>query len=137
MAHNIRIKGDQIEVALRQVLNSYSANVTGKINQATEAAAKKLVKITKQTAPNRTGKYRRAIDAKLLEKRAVGDVWIWYAKEPRHRLTHLLVHGHKIRGAKRKKERTKADPFLNKAIAEVEPEYIAAITKAAEEANAE
>ena len=137
MAKSIRIKGDEVEIAVRKVLENYGANVTEKVNIATEDAAKKLVKLTKQTAPMRSGKYRKAIDCKLKEKRAIGDVWIWYAKPPRHRLTHLLVFGHKIKGRKRKKERTAPNSFLWDAIAKVEPEYVAAITKAAEEANTE
>ena len=51
---------------------------------------------------------------------------IWYVKAPDHRLTHLLVHGHATRNG----GRTKPDPFLHNALADVLPEYEKAVEEA-------
>ena len=52
--------------------------------------------------------------------------FVWHVKAPDYRLTHLLVHGH----ATKTGGRTKADPFLHKALDVVLPEYEQAVKEA-------
>lgn len=127
MAKGIRIKGSEIRIALGRTLNDYRESTINGANKAAEAAARKLVSITQTNAPARTGKYRRGIACKELERRPFGNIWVWYVKPPDHRLTHLLVHGHAKRGG----GRTRANPFLDNAVDQVQPEFEAAIEKAA------
>ena len=89
------------------------------IDAAGDKAVKALVKQTKATAPKDRGEFRKAISGKRLEKTDRGSTFVWFARAPFHRLTHLLVHGHATKDG----GRTKADPFLKNALDEVLPEY--------------
>jgi hypothetical protein len=105
--------------ALQQELESYSKSLTERVNEAGQAAIKKLKKLTKSTAPKASGSYRKNI-AVTERTNAVGvKTFVWYVKKPDHRLTHLLVHGHATRNG----GRTKSDPFLKNALDAVLPEY--------------
>ena len=113
------IKPTDLGEAIAQELTLYHRRVITGVNDAGEKAAKALVKKTKATAPKRSGDFRKAITYKA-EPAPSGDTkYIWGAKSPLHRLTHLLVKGHaKVTGG-----RVDGDPFLENALAEVLPEY--------------
>lgn len=113
------IKPDQLSGAIAKELGIYHEQITTRVNACSEAAVKELVKKTKATAPKKSGAFRKAIASKLLKRSAGGDTYVWYVKAPKHRLTHLLVHGH----AKQNGGRVKGNPFLSDALAEVLPEY--------------
>jgi hypothetical protein len=114
------IKSADIGKALEQELTTYHKNVVDRVNLASENAVKALVKKTKATAPKKSGAFRRAITYKEEVNRVSGDKrFIWGARSPFSRLTHLLVHGHaKVNGG-----RVPGDPFLKNALDEVLPEY--------------
>ena len=112
--------------AIAEELTIYSQAVTEEVNRLSEEAVKTLVKKTKATAPEASGSFKRNIASKLLEKGDRGDTFVWYVRDPDHRLTHLLVHGH----ATRRGGRTKANPFLQNALDEVLPDYERAIEEA-------
>lgn len=114
------IKPEDLGAAIQEELTTYHRRVITGVNAAGEKAAKALVKKTKATAPKESGAFRRAITYKASERFAGGDkVFIWGAKDPHHRLTHLLVNGHaKVNGG-----RVPGDPFLENALNEVLPEY--------------
>lgn len=114
------VKPGDMHIAIRTTLDEYNAEVIVKIDAASKKAVENLVKKTKATAPVGTrGKFRKNISSKRLAKTPNGSTHVWYVKAPEHRLTHLLVHGHaKVNGG-----RTRADPFLANALAEVLPEY--------------
>ena len=118
MANTIR--ATDLGAAIEQELTTYHREVIDRVNLAGEEAAKTLVKKTKATAPKKTGAFRKAIAYKTETNPASGDKrFIWGAKTPHHRLTHLLVHGHaKVNGG-----RVDGDPFLQNALDEVLPEY--------------
>lgn len=98
----------------------YHQEVVEKVDQIGEASVKELVKLTRATAPvGERGDYRKSITSKRLVKKKTGSTYVWYAKSPNHRLTHLLVHGHETRDG----GRTKADPFLQNALDSVLPDY--------------
>lgn len=126
MAKRFRISGDELSVAVNTILTEYNDRTVDRVNAAAEKAVKRLVKITQETAPKRTGLYRKKIACELREKKPTGETWVWYVKPPRHRVTHLLVHGHAKRGG----GRTRSDPFLKNAIAQVEPEFNEAVEAA-------
>lgn len=121
------IKAEGLADAIEQQLTIYHEGVVERLDAAGDAAIKKLVKLTKSTAPEGARKsYKRHIASKLLKRDKRGSTYVWYVKPPDHRLTHLLVHGHATKNG----GRTKASPFLSNALDVVLPEY----EKAAEEA---
>lgn len=118
------IKPDQLADVLQQELALYSKEVTEGVNDKGREAMKKLVKLTKATAPEgERGKFKKAIAMKEEDAGHGSKKFLWYVKAPEHRLTHLLVRGH----AKKDGGRTKADPFLANALAAVLPEYEQAV----------
>lgn len=114
------IKPEDLGAAIDQELALYHKDVVKRVNAAGEKAVKALVKITKATAPQRTGGFRESIASTTQTNPATGDKKsIWHVKAPHYRITHLLVHGHaKVDGG-----RVAGDPFLEKAVAEVLPQY--------------
>lgn len=122
------VKPTDLGGAIEQELTLYHRNVIDRVNLAGEETAKALVRKTKSTAPKRSGAFRRAIAYKTETKKASGDkLFIWGAKAPHHRLTHLLVKGH----AKQNGGRVPGDPFLKNALDEVLPAYEDAVKEAA------
>lgn len=123
-----KIKPADLGKAIQQELTVYHSRVVERLDVATEAAAKELVKRTKKTAPKgaRRGKYRRAITYSLSKRSLNGSTYVWHVKAPEHRLTHLLVHGHATRNGKR----TKSNSFLADAVDAVLPEYERAVEEA-------
>lgn len=103
---------------LRGLLTLYAENVTEAVDAAGAEAIKKLVKLTRASAPVRTGGYYKAITSKTI-KRPSGNLYIWGAGSRYGRLTHLLVKGHPTGNG----GRTDGDPFLANALEEVLPEY--------------
>ena len=121
------IKPEDLTEAVANELKTYHRDLLNKVNQAGDEAVKALVKKTKATAPKSTGAFRRALTSKEEVNRATGDKrFIWGAKAPHYRLTHLLVHGH----AKADGGRVKGDPFLENALKEVLPAYENAVEEA-------
>lgn len=119
---------DKLGQAIQRELTIYSENLTDSVNTAGDQAIKKLVKLTKTTAPvGVRGTFKKNIASK--EEQAVSGMkkYVWYVKAPDYRLTHLLVHGHAtVTGG-----RTKANPFLKNALDEVLPEYEKSVEEAA------
>lgn len=106
--------------AIEQELTLYAEDVQEGVEAAAQASMKKLVKLTRATAPvGARGSFRKNITS-TKKKRGPRDVQqIWHVKAPDARLTHLLVHGHATKDG----GRTKADPFLQNALDQVLPEY--------------
>ena len=116
------VRPDELGAALAEELTIYGEAITEAVDLASEQAAKFLVEITRATAPvGRRGSYRRHISYKELTGKSStrGKTFAWYVKPPDHRLTHLLVNGHATKNG----GRTKADPFLRKALDQVLPSY--------------
>lgn len=126
-----RVTIADLDVELRQTLTVYHQDVNEAIDQASEKAVKDLAKRTKATAPQRSGSFRKHISSKLLKKNSNGSTYVWYVKSPDHRLTHLLIKGHATRDG----GRTRANPFLQNALAETLPEYEKAIKEAIQNGN--
>lgn len=115
-----RITSANLAAAIAAELNSYHEDVNKAIDAKSEEAAKKLVKLTRATAPvGNRGSFKKNITSKQTEKTLNGSTYTWYVRPPDHRLTHLLVHGHATRDG----GRTKGDPFLQNALDQVLPAY--------------
>ena len=113
--------------AISQTLTLYHKEVNEAIDACSKKAAADLAKKTRATAPKGArGSFRKNISSKLLKKNRNGSTYVWFVKAPDHRLTHLLVKGHATRDG----ERTKANPFLQKAWDEVRPDYEKSIEEA-------
>jgi hypothetical protein len=115
-----RLKPGDLAGVIEQELTLYHRGIVESVDKAGDSAIKKLVKLTKSTAPKGARKsFRKNIAGKLLRKDQNGSTYVWYVKPPDHRLTHLLVHGHATKNG----GRTKADPFLKNAVDQVLPEF--------------
>ena len=114
------IKPADLSKALAEQLTLYHEDVVEELNAAGEKAVKKLVSLTKKTAPKRSGNFSKSITYTAEDEQATGNkTYTWGAKAPHHRLVHLLVHGHQ----KADGGRVDGDPFLSKALDVVLPEY--------------
>lgn len=120
------IKPANLADVIQQELTLYTEGVTERVNEAGKASAEKLRKMTKASAPVVTGSFRKNIAVKEVDAGHGMKKYIWHVKAPDYRLTHLLVHGH----ATKTGGRTKADPFLHKALDVVLPEYEQAVKEA-------
>ena len=105
---------------ISSMVEEYCDELCERVDAAGERAAKKLVKLTKKSAPVRLGKFYKAITY-VVKQNPVSRCkeFIWGAKSPEHRKTHLLVNGHETANG----ERVPGDPFLENALAVVIPEY--------------
>ena len=117
------IKPADLGEAIYQELTTYHKDVLDRVNKAGETAVKALVRRTKDAAPVKSGAFRKAITYKVEERPGGDKRFVWGAKAPHYRLTHLLVHGHAKAGG----GRVKGDPFLANALDEVLPAYETAV----------
>lgn len=105
--------------ALREQLGLLHADIVERVDAEGEKSIKQLVKLTKASVPTRHGDFKRAITYKVVPNPTGCKQFVWGARAPLHRLTHLLVHGHqKVNGG-----RVDGDPFLEKSLDTVLPEY--------------
>lgn len=116
-----KISIDDFAKNLRQNLTIYEKEVNNVVNSNGLKSIKKLVKLTKATAPvgKRKGRYKRNITySERFVKRGLKK-YTWHVKSPDYRLTHLLANGHVTRNG----GRSKANPFLKNAVDTVISEY--------------
>lgn len=131
MAKSITPK--DLGAAIEQELTIYAKEVQEKVDAVGRKSIKKLVKLTQETAPigeRSGGNFVTSISSKEV-KGVRGSRFIWHVKAPNHRLTHLLVHGHATKDG----GRTKANPFLKKALDTILPEYEKGIEEAVKNDN--
>ena len=121
------IKPQGLAEALEQELTIYHNSVVEMMDAAGDEAIKKLVKLTKASAPvGKRGSYKRRIAGRRLWKSKRGSAHAWFVKAPDYRLTHLLIRPHPTPNG----GQTKGDPFLKNAVDQVLPEYEAAVKEA-------
>lgn len=124
MANAINIGDLAAEIA--NTLSGYTENVAEGVKVAVDETMKELVADTKKDAPERSGRYKKAIASKVrfednYEKRVT-----WYVKKPFYALSHLLEKGHAKRGGGRVKayphienNREKAEARFTERVKEV------------------
>ena len=127
---SLKIKSGDLSSAIERELTLYSKNVIEAVNEAGERNIKNLVTKTKATAPRKTGGFKRNIASKDMDAGNGMKKYVWYVKAPDYRLTHLLVHGH----AKKNGGRTRSDPFLADAWADVSDSYMKEVEEAVKNA---
>lgn len=115
------VKPENLGDAISQQLTIYADHVEQAVQEAAAESMDKLVKLTKATAPvgKRKGTFRRKITSSKEQGMRGVFSYVWHVKAPDYRLTHLLVHGHATKDG----GRTKGNPFLANALAQVLPEY--------------
>lgn len=115
------IKPTELGAAIERELTIYGKETTERVNTAGAEAMKRLVSITKATAPvgKRTTHYRSRITSSERASTNGSKRYIWHVKKPDYRLTHLLVKSHATKDG----GRTRANPFLKNALDQVLPEY--------------
>ena len=121
------IRPEMLGDAIQKELLGWSKDVQERVDDAGEKAIKKMVKLSKSSAPTKSGAFKRAITYEK-EPGARGNTYVWGVKAPHYRLTHLLVHGH----AKRNGGRVGGNPFLENAMNQVLPEYEQNVKEAVE-----
>ena len=118
------IKPSDLGAVIAEQLKIYRLETVEKVNAVGLKFIKKLVALTKVSAPVRTGDYYQSLTYTEEIKSSTGDKrYTWGAKAPHHRRTHLLVNGY----AKPNGGRVKGDPFLADALDIVLPEYEAEV----------
>lgn len=123
---NDKITIDDLADAIGERLTVYQSETAHKVLNVTKKTMRRFVKITKQTAPRRTGKFAKAFRSTVEDNGITGSKGIWYVGGKEYRLTHLIVNGHQLRQG----GRTKGDPFLENALESVADEYIKGIEEA-------
>lgn len=111
---------------LTEAMQQYSGVVSEEIEKALKDVGKQTVKKVRDLSPERTkgaGSYKRGWTAKVERQTGSVKVTIYNRK---YRLTHLLEHGHRIKGG----GKTKAQPHIAPAEQFAEAEAMKAIEKA-------
>lgn len=121
------IKPSALADALQQELGLYHKEVTERVNDAGRSSAKQLLKLTKAKAPTASGDFKKSLTITETDDSGTGvKSFTLHARAPKHRIFHLLVHGHATRNG----GRVKGDPFLQNAVDTVLPEYEKAVEEA-------
>lgn len=119
---DVKCKSEKFGVTISSILKAYGRDVGNAISEEAKKAAKALVKITKDTAPEKTGEFKKHIAAK---ENTDGGGWLWYVKRPEHAITHLIVRPR----VKRDGTLSDPDPFLEKACEKVEADFAEELEK--------
>lgn len=125
-----RIKPEALGAAIKKELTTYRKETVDRVDDVGRKSMDKLVELTKASAPRgsrKKQKYRNSITSQEFYGPR-GTTFVWGAKAPNHRLTHLLAHGHALPNG----GRTKGDPFLKNALDVVLPEYEKGVREAIE-----
>lgn len=120
------IKPSDLGAAIMQELELYHEDVIEKVNEAGRDASKKMLKQTKANAPKASGDFAKSLAVAEEDNGRGMKRFTLHARAPKHRVFHLLVHGH----AKKNGGRVPGDPFLQNAVDAVLPEYEKAVEEA-------
>lgn len=115
----------QLSDALHDELKLYHDDIMKGIKKETKKSMTKLVKRTKDTAPEGVRKkhYKEFITSKLVDDTAHSVAYLWYVRSPEYRLSHLLEDGHAtVNGG-----RTRAFHFIGNATDLITDDYLKAV----------
>ena len=91
---------DQLGEAIRAQLSTFETSVREGVKKAVDDSMAEMVKETKNTAQERTGRYKRKISSTVDDNTLLTYSRVWYVKKPDYRLAHLLDKGHKLRNGR-------------------------------------
>jgi len=122
------ISPENLGSAIVEGLELYRHSVRLTVDRCGAKAINNLARKTKDTAPfNAKHHGRHYVDCIATKKtvdRTNGNTYTWYVKAPCHRLTHLLVDGHRIVDSKGNEVgHASPNPFLKNAVEEVTEQY--------------
>ncbi len=120
------IGSEDLASAVLDMLDEYHKDVADGVYRVGNKVIKEMERKTIDTAPiGKRGEFRPHIASKSQRDRLDRMTHTWYVKAPEYRLTHLLVHGHKLpRGGK-----TNPNPFLENAYDVARDEYLDGVEK--------
>ncbi len=120
------IGSEDLASAILDMLDEYHKDVADGVYRVGHKVIKEMERKTIDTAPiGKRGEFRPHIASKSQRDRLDRMTHTWYVKAPEYRLTHLLVHGHKLpRGGK-----TNPNPFLENAYDVARDEYLDGVEK--------
>ena len=121
------ISVDQLSETIGKELDNYNKTVIDGVKAEAKKSMDKLVKKTKETAPKKSGKYRRAISSRKEWENPLAVEYQWYVKAPHYRLSHLLEYGHATRRIRNGKARTEGTGFIKKASDPIIEDYVKAV----------
>lgn len=112
MAKSISI--DQLAAEITKAVREYTEDVSEAIEQKVDEVADQVLEEVKQTAPKRTGKYRRGFVKTNRDEPGRVRRFIWNRR--RYMLVHLLEFGHAKRGGGRVAARPHLRPAYDKHV---------------------
>lgn len=120
------IGSEDLASAVLDMLDEYHKEVADGVYREGSKAIKEMERKTIDTAPiGKRGEFRPHIASKSKRDRLDRMTHTWYVKAPEYRLTHLLVHGHKLpRGGK-----TRENPFVENAYNDARDQYLDGVEK--------
>lgn len=120
------IGSEDLASAVLDMLDEYHKDVADGVFREGKKAIKEMERLSIDDAPiGKRGEFRPHITSKSQRDRLDRMTHTWYVKAPEYRLTHLLVHGHKLpRGGK-----TEPNPFLEKAYDKARDQYLDGVEK--------
>ncbi len=98
MSQNVRVNsGTELEAAVKKALDEERTLTYEALQNAVDKTAKETVANTKAKSPVRTGVYKKNWKSKK-EAGGVGVYGRTVYNDKKYRLTHLLEHGHEVKG---------------------------------------
>lgn len=86
---------DNMDKALKEILDEYTESVDLGVKEATKKVAKDTVKELKQTSPSKTGSYKKGWTSKKTYETA-NKIEVVVHNKTDYQLAHLLEYGHAV-----------------------------------------
>ncbi len=131
MAANTNV--NRVRDTIVRVLNTYESNIVDRIGPVAKVTVEEMVQRTKQRRTTRysTGKYARLISHRDGEHSLHRRSHIWYVKEPKYRITHLINNGHALVNG----GRYPGDKHVTKAAEQAEIDFMTRVEEVIRNAN--